>query len=379
MASIQKRSTGRWRARCTGPDGVERSRHFKRRVDAQAWLDDQAVVTATGTWTDPNRAKRTFGEWSRIWLAQSVHLKPKTIAGYESILERHVLPRLGKRQIGSVDRAAIKAWVAELGAAGTGPGTTKNIVNVAKAVFSAAVDDGAIRVNPCGGVKLPRSPHDEMLFLDGAEVASLADSIDAEYRTLVLFAAYTGLRAGEIAALDWSHVDLMRGSVDVACAYAEVHGKLVLGSTKNYVRRTVGLPRFLVDLLVDQRATTGDGYVFRAPEGGVLQHSNFYRRSFRPAVLAAGVPDKLRFHDLRHTTVALLVAQGAHPTAIKERLGHSSITVTLDQYGHLFPSINEALTEGLDATYREAASRSPRGAAPMTRLPNRSTRDPRAS
>jgi integrase len=83
------------------------------------------------------------------------------------------------------------------------------------------------------------------------------------------------------------------------------------------------------------------------------------------------IPKALRFHDLRHTCVALLIAQGAHPMAIKERLGHSSITVTIDQYGHLIPSIDEALAEGLDGTFREAQRDfwgTPAGLEPVTRL-----------
>ena len=92
--------------------------------------------------------------------------------------------------------------------------------------------------------------------------------------------------------------------------------------------------------------------MFTAPEGGPLQHRTFYRRFFRPAVESAGLPSALRFHDLRHTCAAFLIAQGAHPRAIMERLGHSSITVTLNTYGHLFPSLDEALTEGLENTYQ---------------------------
>ena len=88
------------------------------------------------------------------------------------------------------------------------------------------------------------------------------------------------------------------------------------------------------------------------PTGTPLRHNLFYVRHFKPAVVRAGLPEGLRFHDLRHTCAALLVAQAAHPKAIMERLGHSSIQVTLDRYGHLFPSLDESLTEGLEATFQ---------------------------
>lgn len=83
------------------------------------------------------------------------------------------------------------------------------------------------------------------------------------------------------------------------------------------------------------------------------------QRHFKPAIRRAGLPEHTRFHDLRHTCAALLIALGAHPKAIQERLGHSSITVTLDRYGHLFPSINEALTTRFDELRREALESTP--------------------
>jgi integrase len=115
------------------------------------------------------------------------------------------------------------------------------------------------------------------------------------------------------------------------------------------------------------RDTSPEALVFTGPAGGPIRHNNLYRRHFKPAVrrLAArsadgpqgAFPEGLRFHDLRHTCAALLIAEGAHPRAIMERLGHSSITVTLNTYGHLFPAIDEALSDRLDAVFE--ASRPP--------------------
>lgn len=373
MASIQRRPSGGWRARYRDPSGREHARHFSRRIDAEHWLDSVRVDLASGVYVSPERGRVTFGDWSTQWLAESVHLKPKTVAGYQSILNRHLLPRWGGVQLGTIDRPAIRAWVAQLVAAGTGAGTTKNVVNTMKAVMSSAVDAGMVKVNPCAGVRLPRPERVEMVFLTAGEVAKLADAAGPDHRLLVLLAAYSGMRAGELVALRWENIDLLRATAEVAESYAEVHGRLVLGPTKTYARRQVRLPRFLVDLLGEHQAVTGpDGLVFRDSRGGPVRHSNFYRRIFRPAVAAAGLDSRTRFHDLRHTAVALLVAQGAHPMAIKERLGHSSITVTFDQYGHLFPAVDEALADGLDATYNQAAadfSRTLRGLGVVSELP----------
>lgn len=124
------------------------------------------------------------------------------------------------------------------------------------------------------------------------------------------------------------------------------------------------LPGFLVKALEDQlanRATTD--LVFTTPTGDPIRKSNFGRRIWQPAVTKVGL-DGLRFHDLRHCAVAFAIAAGAHPKAIQERMGHSSITVTLDRYGHLFPSLDERLAEALDEGLREtlASHTRPRGA-----------------
>jgi len=372
MASIKKREDGSWRARYRDPAGSEHAKHFPRKIDAEEWLDSVRVDLSTGVHVNPARGRVTFKTWSKQWQAEAVHLKPKTRAGYESILNKHLLPYWEHSRLTDIDRPAVKAWVANMVATGMGAGTVKNVVNTMKAVMSSAVEGGAIKVNPCVGVRLPRPTRTEMLFLTAPQVVQLADAIGPEHSTLLFFAAYTGLRAGEIGALQWSRVNLLQGTIDVVESYAEVHGALVLGATKTYARRTVRLPRFLADLLGEHQAVTGpDGLVFRDSKGGPMRHSNFYRRIFRPAVERSGLSTSLRFHDLRHTCVALLVAQGAHPMAIKERLGHSSITVTLDQYGHLLPAIDEALAEGLEATFRKAAadfSRTFRGLEPVATL-----------
>ena len=372
MASIKKREDGRWRARYRDPSGAEYAKHFPRKIDAEEWLDSVRVDLSAGVHVNPVRGRVTFKTWSKQWQAEAVHLKPKTRAGYDSILHKHLLPYWEHTRLSNIDRPAVKAWVATMVSTGMGAGTVKNVVNTMKAVMSSAVEGGAIKVNPCVGVQLPRPARAEMQFLSAPQVVRLAEATGPEHRTLVLFAAYTGLRAGEIAALRWERVNLLRATLDVVESYAEVHGALVLGATKTYARRTVRLPRFLADLLGEHQAITGpDGLVFRDSRGGPMRHSNFYRRIFRPAVERSGLSTSLRFHDLRHTCVALLVAQGAHPMAIKERLGHSSITVTLDQYGHLLPVIDETLAEGLEATHRKAAadfSRTFRGLNPISSL-----------
>jgi integrase len=366
MAHVERRSDRKYRARYRDPAGRERSRTFATKRDADRWLAGVETDKATGAWVDPNRGRVTVDEWSTRWLATVVHLKPKTRAGYESILAAHVRPRLGAVPISRLDTVAVRGFVSDLSGQGLGAGTVRNAYNVLRSICSTAVEAGAIKISPCRAVKLPRPERDEMVFLTAGQVDELDQALGDPTGTLVVFAAYTGLRAGEVAALRVGRLDLLRGTVDVVESYAEVYGALVLGATKTYERRTVRMPRFLCDRLAEHLAragrTGGDELVFADSAGGPLRHSNFYRRTFRPAVAAAGLPDRLRFHDLRHTCAALLIAQGAHPKAMMERLGHSSVTVTLDRYGHLFPSLDETLVDGLERTYRDAIANNSRPA-----------------
>jgi integrase len=224
-------------------------------------------------------------------------------------------------------------------------------------VLGAAIQAGALVRNPAAGVRAPRSHSREMHFLSAVEVDRLAEAITPPYGVLVRFAAYTGLRAGEIAALRVKRLDLLRGAVRVVEAASEVGGRLISGPTKTHAERTVRLPQFLRDELaayLASRPRDRDAFVFTAPRGGPLRHHNFYKRLFCPALARAGLPEQIRFHDLRHTCAALLIEQGAHPKAIQVHLGHSSIQVTMDRYGHLFPDALGDLADRLDAARKRA-------------------------
>ena len=170
------------------------------------------------------------------------------------------------------------------------------------------------------------------------------------------------MRAGELGALKITRVNLLRSTLDVIESASEVRGRLVAGPTKTGKSRTITLSRSLTEVLgrhIEQYPSS-DGLVFTASEGGAMRHRNFYRRRFKPAVARTGLVEDLRFHDLRHTCAAPLIASGRHLEEVKVYLGHSSIRVTSDRYGHLFPEARQALAQCLDDTFRAAAVDLPR-------------------
>lgn len=289
MANIAKRTDGRWRARYRDASGVEHSRHFARRVDAQRWLDAVTTAVTTGTYTDPRRSRITVREWSARWLVTKVDLKATTRRGYEGMLRGHVLPRWGDTKLADVTHEQVAAWVAELRSTALAASTVRQAHRVLSLVLGLAVRDGRLARSPADGVPLPRPAKGEQVFLSHAQLEWLADAA-VHHRLVILFLGYTGVRYGEMTALRVRNLDLLKRRALIAEAVADVNGHAVFDTPKNHQRRTVPIPRFLVEELATHIAGKGpDDYVFAAEKGGLLHLRNFRRKSFDPAVRAAPV------------------------------------------------------------------------------------------
>jgi len=361
MAHIEKRTRkGRvtYRARYRDPTGREKARVFNRRVDAQRFLTEVENSKLRGTWTDPALGRVLFHEWLAEWWSTTTNLRPSTRARDEMLLRRYALPRFGDQSLAAIRQREVRAWVADL-ATDLASSTVRKTYHLLGKVLAAAVDAGMIAQSSCQRVPLPKLEREEMRFLNPAEIARLADAIRPSYRALVLVGAYGGLRIGELAGLRRGRVDLLRGMVTVAEIVTEVEGKLFFGLPKTRAgRRTVGLPRFVTLELEAHLADPADprGHVFTAPNGGPLRVTAFRARAWRPATKAVGL-DGLRIHDLRHTAVALWIAAGASPKEVAALAGHTSVSFTLDRYGHLYPDSYATLRDRLDALHSSAQER----------------------
>ena len=163
MASVTKRPNGQWRARYRDSAGNEHARHFKRKVDAQNWLDTVTAAIQTGTYVDPSRSRITVGAMAQQWFEGKVSLRPTTRALYESVLNNHVLPRWRTYPLTHVEHGDMQAWVAELVGSGLSAGHVRKIHGVLSGILSLAVRDRRLPSNPALGVDLPRcaSAHDD--------------------------------------------------------------------------------------------------------------------------------------------------------------------------------------------------------------------------
>jgi integrase len=354
MGHIRRAKSGRgWSAHYRDLQRRERMRTFATKREAERFLAAQEADLQRGAWRDPELSRRSFKQWADDWLASTINLKPQTRFGYEQILKNHVLPVFGPIRVDYIERRDVARFVAELNERAA-PGTVRNAFAILRQVLNFVVRNNGLPANPALGTRLPRSPRKEMLFLEPAEILRLVDATDERFRSMVLFAAYTGLRAGEIGALRVGRIDWQVSRIEICESLSSIDGVLEFGPTKTHTTRSLRLPSFLMDALQAQVGANTDhrALVFTSADGQPIRHNLWYPRHFKPAVRRAGLRPELRFHDLRHTCAALLIAQGAHPRAIMERLGHSSIEVTLDRYGHLFPSLDESLADSLDDTYR---------------------------
>jgi integrase len=273
-------------------------------------------------------------------------------------LDYQILPTFEKATLAGVDMLLVSEWLAALVGADLSPSRIRNAHQVLSQVLATAVEANRLARNPAKGVRLPRIVRREMHFLTAAQVEQLAGVIAAPFSLLVRFDAYTGLRAGELAALRVGRLDLLRSACEVVESATEVDNKLVWGVTKTYERRTVRLPRFLCEqvgsYLADRPHAPND-LVFTMLQGGPLREPKFAERYFKPAARAAGLPAALRVHDLRHTCASLLIREGASIKAVQHHLGHKSASITLDRYGHLFPEELDHLADRLERLHAQAA------------------------
>jgi integrase len=253
--------------------------------------------------------------------------------------------------------------------AGYSTSSVRRHVIVLRSILDAAIDDGRLRYNVTEGVRLPPESARRMRFLQPAQVVTLASAIRPTfYATLIYVAAYIGLRWGELAGLRIDRVDLLRHTITIDSQMTEVAGRLEFGPPKSKAGyRQVTIPPTISELLGPHLGSwqcRRSGLAFPTVNRHPMRRGNFrkiWRRTVdgdengnRPALFPGLGLDGLVFHELRHTAAALAIEHGAHPLTIKERLGHSSITVTMDTYGHLFPAQDQALAAALDGTLRRS-------------------------
>ncbi len=389
-------SKGQRKAKCFGKN-KRLATEFAEKLEARIkWgqISGEPVVLA-----QPEKAMSTVKAYLEDWLNTyaKVHCKPSTYRGYQRSVENQLIPAFGHHQLQSLKREHVKRFVAlkaeefvsrakettnDAPAEGTparkkARWTIQGYLVPLKAAYNQAIEDGLVALNPASRLgRLFRGTQDRRSHiqpLTREEVVTLLKTAETRYSMLapvLLCGVRAGLRMGELIGLQWGDVDFHSG-------FLEVRRAVVMGditTPKNHKIRRIDMSPQLADTLqrlkeVRQLELMAHGkampeWVFLSPEGLRWDERNLRRGWYR--LLSHAGLRRVRFHDLRHTWVSLLIQTGAHAKYIQEQAGHSSIQVTMDTYGHLFPSGNRGWVCQLDeteGTVKSATQPQPQGVA----------------
>lgn len=316
------------------------ARRFARLVEQ---IGGQAARGSLDAHTSAGHDMPTLAVWLEHYLAHLTGATDGTIAEYRRTAARTWLPTLGHLPLDAIDADTVKAWVGRQKRVVTVRGTPTSAKTIANAhsllsqALAAAVEKGHLTTNQARGVTLPSGVREEMVCLTHAEFARLIHATPDHWRPLVATLAGTGVRWGEATALRWSDLDLDADVPQVTITRAWKRGPTTreLGAPKTTkARRRVSLPAEVVDALRPHLGAADD-FVFTGPRGGHVHHQAFHPRVWRPAIAASGIGKRPRIHDLRHSHASWLIAAGVPLNVVQRRLGHESITTTVDTYGHL--------------------------------------------
>ena len=347
--SVVQRS-GNWYAvyRDGGTQKWERAGSSKRK--AEKLLAKRISQIDDGTYQESE--KILFEEYSARWLADyaKISVKKSTYISYESIVRVHLNPRFGKQFLNRISTADIQKFVSEkITKENLTPKSVVNFLIPLKEMFKHAVAWGYIKRDPSIYVKRPRVELEEMDFFTPEEIRLFLDNVNPVYYTLFLTAVMTGVRRGELLALQWGDIDWNSNQISVRRSI--YRGELVNPKSKNSIRRIVITP--ILRQALEQHRLLGRkselGLIFSQESGLPLDPDNLINREFRPALDRAGLR-RIRFHDLRHSYASLLISQGENIKFIQSQLGHSSAKTTLDRYGHLMPNLENDAARRLDKT-----------------------------
>ena len=355
FGTTRKLPSGRWQARYLTPEGdrITAPTTFGTKAAALRWLSGVETDLARGEWSDPLLGAARFDEVAAQWLmVKAPKLRASTAHSYRYMLRVHICPTFGEREIGKITPAMVHSWLAHLHRdTRLGPNSVAKAYRVMKGVCDFAVTSLLSPRSPCTIKGAGAEKSVEMRVATPEQVRALADAVGERWSTLVLTAAYSGLRWGELCGLRRADVDITAATLTVRRQLVEVDGNLSFGPPKTAAgRRVVALPEFIARELEAHMTRfsepADDGLIFPSAEGGVLRRSNFRRRVWIPATIAVDL-EGLRFHDLRHTGATLAAASGAPLRALMSRLGHSSAAAAI-RYQHVLDGQDAAIGRYLD-------------------------------
>jgi integrase len=315
----------------------------------------------TGTFIMPG--KTTLAEYLQQWLMDYAKPKlcPRSYDRYADIIRQHINPKLGKTPLTQLKPAQLQNLYSEWLSNGLSNRTVKYHHAVIHNALRCALKWGMVGRNVADAVETPKARQNEMQVWSDYEVSRFLEyAEDSPYFALFYTALFTGMRRSELLALRWSDVDLLMGEIQVSRGLQQLKDSSLVFSQPKSAKsnRKIALSPSTIQVLREHyekqkaemanlgRKITDDSLVFSHIDGTPIR-PNTITYAWVNTVKRSGLK-AIRFHDLRHTHASLMLQQGVHPKIVQERLGHSSISMTLDTYSHVAPGLQEAAAKGFD-------------------------------
>lgn len=365
LASLSRRSNGSWRARYRDQVGKEHARHFRRKLDAQRWLDEVTTSLVTGTYVDPDAGKVSFGDFWIAWSARQTWTSSTVITANQSARST----TFWSTPLGLVRRAHVEEWVKAMtrpastrpdGLAATTIRTRYNYVHMG---LAAAVRDRIIVANPAAGVSLPRVRRREMSMniLTSEQVGAALAEAPRHFRLFIALCAFAGLRLGEAAGVragDFDH-EAQRLAVRRQ-VQGHTTGALEVVLPKAGSERNIAVPAQLLALATRHIEDVGtydeERWLFKS--GNDLMTRNSAGHQWRGVREQVGL-ENFTLHDLRHFFASALIASGCDVVTVQRALGHASATITLNTYSHLWPTAEDRTRSAAAELIRDVLDAAP--------------------
>jgi integrase len=366
--TIKQRSKGTWTIWWDEPRGQDGKRRQRNKTikgtkkEAEARLREVLASLDTGSYVVPS--KQTVGDFFTRWLQDYAahNVRARTLDGYRDIIKQHLVPAIGDITLTSLTPAHIQSYYSKAlesgrldGKGGLSARTVKHHHRLLVEALGHALKWGLVVRNVALAVNPPKPVNVEMHTLDNTSVHKLMEaSRETPYYPLIHLALYTGMRRSELLGLRWKDVDLGMATVSIVQVMHKLRdGSIVFSEPKTAKsRRMVVLTptsalalkehRKKREALADMlgKPLSVDDLVFCNVDGTPLSPSTV-SHAFLDITRKAGIKN-IRLHDLRHSHASLMLKQNVHPKIVQERLGHSTIAITLDLYSHITPGLQEA-------------------------------------
>lgn len=363
--SIYKRQDGRWSGSVDlGWEGGKRQRktvYGRTRQEVAHKLNDLLKAKRDGLPVRNDRLRTSA--FLETWLhTVQPTLREKTWKGYEQLVRTHAIPALGNVPISRLSPTHLQKLYADTLQSGRSATTAAHLHAVLHRALGQAARWGVVPRNVAELVDAPSIQRKEMRTLAPQEARHFLDVAASDrLHALYVVALSTGLRQGELLALRWADVDLEKRTLQIRGSLQRTSSGLTVTETKtSKSRRSVMLPEVAIDALKTHRAKQGIERLAQGPDwpaldlifcnkvGRPIESQNLLARGFRPLLKRAGLPT-MRFHDLRHTAATLLLGEGVHPKIVSEMLGHSQVSVTLDIYSHVTPTMQAQAAAAMES------------------------------